>query len=107
MATAIILEVKESIINSYFSRKSTCTVYPKLRVYKASLILMKFYSVCVAVREAMEVRSQCLEWGIQSWHLREREISLKVVPYIIIRWFVFFRVTLKLLKDEKNQLIKL
>ena len=36
----------------------------------------------------------------------EREISLKVLPIIIGR-FIFFRVTLRLLKDEKNQLIKL
>ena len=36
-----------------------------------------------------------------------REISLKVLPFVIIGWFVYFRVTLRLLKDEKKQLIKL
>ena len=36
-----------------------------------------------------------------------REISLKVLSYIIIGSFVFFRVALRLLKNAKNQLIKL
>ena len=54
-ATAIIKKVKESIINSYFSRRSTCTGLPKAKGFKARLILIKFYSVCVAVRQAMEV----------------------------------------------------
>ena len=36
-----------------------------------------------------------------------RETSLKVLPYIITGWSVFFRVTLRFFNDEKNQLIKL
>ena len=36
-----------------------------------------------------------------------REISLKVLLYVTNEWFVFFRVTRRFFKDEKNQLMKM